>query len=90
MSALPKLFSPEEELDPTNVRALQRAVDEGRACVECGEEWATEHAKSPVICTVCANRYLTNLLDQLGYTVRRDRSKNAEAHAARARQSRNG
>lgn len=85
MSAPPKLFAPEEELDTSNVRALEKAVGTGRACVECGEEWPTAYHTAPVICTVCANMALTKLLDSLGYTLRRGRSKNAEAHAQRNR-----
>ena len=49
MSALPRVFAPEEELDPTDVRALARAVRDGRACAECGKEWKRPHAKAPCI-----------------------------------------
>lgn len=79
MSALPRLFWPD---DGPSVEELHAAVEQGRACVECGGTWEKGHAKAPVICTVCANTYLTKLLDTLGYTLRRDRGRNSEAWAA--------
>jgi DNA-directed RNA polymerase subunit RPC12/RpoP len=88
MSALPRLFDPAEEPDFIDLETLKRDVETGRRCVECSESWETESKNAPVICTTCANTYLTNLLDQLGYTVRRDRSKTSEGHAKLARQRR--
>jgi DNA-directed RNA polymerase subunit RPC12/RpoP len=89
VSALPRLFDPAEEPDFIDLETLKRDVETGRRCVECSESWETESKNAPVICTTCANTYLTNLLDQLGYHMRRDRSKNAEAHASRNRRKQN-
>lgn len=86
MSALPRMYWPEDE--GLSVEELAKAVKDGRACVECHGEWKEGHAKPPVICKVCANTYLTQLLDTLGYTLRSDRGMNAEAHAQLARERR--
>lgn len=88
MSALPKMFWPETDPDFQHLGDLKQATEEGSACIECGESWGTPAKKAPAICTTCANTLLGHLLDQLGYTLRRDRGLNAEAHARRARERR--
>lgn len=82
MSALPRLFAPEEEGPSTE--ELRIAVESGLICCECGTQFVRAHHKVTA-CTFCARR----ILEGQGLNLATHREANGEAWAERARQRRN-